>query len=342
MFAFSSIILFFFYQRTWKGLRFLCLIGAIAIITSMPYWLTIILRFGSAVFFIAFRTGEFSLTGTLMKLIYFNVLQETLIAMISFIALIGIIFHCKQRKYFLPVWLLFIFIFGLRSLERNALICISLLSAIGLEEILKWLNEKNVQSIEEVALKGQLKNPQENLKPSKLSNIVILGLFFEIFFFAILGKFLGTNILKDLNQENRTAMAWVKTNTPETGKFLVMPSGLIWQVDSIEEWFPALSERTSVTTVQGSEWLKNAKFAENVQAYIDVKACANQGISCLSAWEKDNHVNVDYYYFSLNESPNQEPSEYASPLEAEMKYSGTFRLVYRNSDVRIYQKLGTE
>lgn len=65
--------------------------------------------------------------------------------------------------------------------------------------------------------------------------------------------------LKPLPVEERQAMAWVRQKHP--GATFAIVSDAPWQYDSGAEWFPTLSGATSLTTVQGREWLPDSAFS---------------------------------------------------------------------------------
>lgn len=62
-----------------------------------------------------------------------------------------------------------------------------------------------------------------------------------------------------LSAEKRQAMQWVRENHP--GASFAVVGGAPWQNDISGEWFPTLSGASSVTTVQGREWLPDRAYA---------------------------------------------------------------------------------
>jgi hypothetical protein len=78
-------------------------------------------------------------------------------------------------------------------------------------------------------------------------------------------------------------MAWIANETPADTSFLVVTGGL-WFVDSTSEWFPVLSERPSLATVQGYEWLGKAAFDEQLDRNFQLQLCVAGGIRCVDEW----------------------------------------------------------
>jgi hypothetical protein len=70
------------------------------------------------------------------------------------------------------------------------------------------------------------------------------------------------------------AMYWVRDNTPVGSRFLVLTGTTSVSCDSVTEWFPALTDRQSLFTVQGTEWTKRDDFGEFIQAENDLQMCS--------------------------------------------------------------------
>ena len=90
--------------------------------------------------------------------------------------------------------------------------------------------------------------------------------------------------LHALDPERRGAMAWVDANL-ETEAELAVITDAVWSGDPDSEWFPLLAARRSVATVQGSEWLGEAAFDEQVMANRALQGCVDPAsVSCVEDW----------------------------------------------------------
>jgi hypothetical protein len=88
--------------------------------------------------------------------------------------------------------------------------------------------------------------------------------------------------LYPLSVDQRTAMSWIKDNTPNNATFAVV-TGQPWALDTASEWFPALTERISVGTAQGYEWTPS--WDARVSEAVDLQACVSDGhVGCLARW----------------------------------------------------------
>ena len=104
-----------------------------------------------------------------------------------------------------------------------------------------------------------------------------------LLFLALIGS-VGSMVdrssrLQSLTGDHVGAMRWLDANTSRDASILV-PTDDVWGEDEISEWLPALSHRTSVGTVQGSEWLGAATFEERVELHGRIRACSGASLTC--------------------------------------------------------------
>ena len=62
--------------------------------------------------------------------------------------------------------------------------------------------------------------------------------------------------------------------------------------DPIQEWFPALAERESQTTMQGLEWNLNQDFFPRLRSLITLQACTT--LDCVNQWSANTDLSYDY------------------------------------------------
>ena len=106
----------------------------------------------------------------------------------------------------------------------------------------------------------------------------------------------------------------------------------------VGEWFPTLSQRTSILTAQGQEWLPENAQLKTITALGEVSACQLNGLDCLKDWMNKNRVQVNYVYFTLNMQIAANRLKYSSVIESQMASDLAYQLVYSNADVKIYLK----
>ena len=59
-----------------------------------------------------------------------------------------------------------------------------------------------------------------------------------------------------------------------------MPTDEVWGFDDVGEWLPAIAERHSIGTVQGSEWLGGEGFQTQLQRHGAIRSCAGATAEC--------------------------------------------------------------
>jgi hypothetical protein len=95
-----------------------------------------------------------------------------------------------------------------------------------------------------------------------------------------------TSRLQLVSPDQVEAMVWVADNSDAETRFIVATT-VVWGFDEISEWFPAVANRQSVATVQGSEWLGADGFATQRQRHARVLACTRATARCMTAWAAD-------------------------------------------------------
>jgi hypothetical protein len=127
-------------------------------------------------------------------------------------------------------------------------------------------------------------------------------------------------------------------NTDIKSNFLVL-TGLSPLNDPVSEWFPALTGRQSVATVQGVEWDGKNSFEAVLATSLDVQKCLDQTVQCVKNWADSNHIVFDYLYIHnpVPETGSQIGSTSGSALGDLSLAQGYTELVYQNNDVSIFK-----
>lgn len=137
-------------------------------------------------------------------------------------------------------------------------------------------------------------------------------------------------------------MAWVAAETPEGARFAVITDATRWSSDRSAEWFPYLTGRVSVSTVQGLEWVRGDAFEEARDAFEELQACGEEGVACVDAWSSVYESPIEYVYIPTREDP---PGDIGERLAAccnvlmhELSASPDWEQVYENASVRIWMR----
>jgi len=140
--------------------------------------------------------------------------------------------------------------------------------------------------------------------------------------------------LHALSEESRQAISWVARNTPEDSRFLVIKgAGSPW-TDSLSEWFPALTKRASLGTVQGYEWLGKSRYERQQDRYEELQACASQSVRCLEKWARQ--VSPTFSYVYVAKSPAGDHGDCCSTLRRSLRASPRYVVLYDGPGATIF------
>jgi hypothetical protein len=153
-------------------------------------------------------------------------------------------------------------------------------------------------------------------------------------FSAMVAPLMGLSEARSLSQYDQDAMEWVSQNTSLDSQFVLLTGEKDWFTDPISEWFPALSRRISVSTVQGSEWLPDHQFAKQIENYNQLQSCVEQDYSCISTWAKNNSISYSYLYLF---KPNPGDMGGNLPVAYTLMKSDQFKLAYDNPGASIFR-----
>lgn len=285
--AAGALVFFLFLGRSKKNfLRSLFVVGLILIFTS-PWWLHVVKNFGLSPVFSAAKTGLYSLN-QIPRLFHFDFTAEYGVKISGALSLIGLFWYIQKKKYFIPVWVAFNFLIEPRSATLYLTTSMALLASFALQNIFVAFigNQTSVDA-------------DENDDPNKYLNGLVVGALFIILCTQwIYSSFSTSQTVKEntlLSQEDRTAFAWIKENTPPQSSFLIL-SNKSPLIDQISEWFPALSERNSVATIQGYEWLSAYDFNAIRYESSNAQKCFSGDFACITTWLDKNQKQIDYIY----------------------------------------------
>lgn len=142
--------------------------------------------------------------------------------------------------------------------------------------------------------------------------------------------------------EERLVMQWIRENTPDESAFLVVTGETNGFCDSTSEWFPALTGRRSLATLQGNEWLKGNAFGEFIGDIQVMQACAYQGLECILEEAERFTPGFDYLYVSLSpptlDCAPANASSVTRSLVLELQQSAQFEPVFSSSGAVVFRK----
>lgn len=259
------------------------LLGVVVI--TAPWWGTIVARQGVAPFLNAAGTTTVS-WADMGPLPLLSFVGDTYGSPLAVLAAVGFFFALSRRWLIPPVWLVAAFAVPHQGF-RAATLPVALLAGSGLGDVI-------LPAFREAAANG---GPSPTLRrvAGPLLAALLLGhvLLFETYPYARQDP-----VVRTLSPAEREAMAWVAKTTPHDARFVVLTSAVTWAEDPVAEWFPALADRPSITTPQGSEWLADHVFQRRARMYEELKRCGGGDAACLVRWSARNRAPFDYVFVS--------------------------------------------
>jgi hypothetical protein len=321
--AFSAVLFFLFRGRHREGVMGSGLVGLGALALTSPWWGTVIATHGVGPFLAARATSGSPGWGTLLVLgrLALGTTGEGMFPLIWALALLGVLWCVRERRALLPTWWAVILMLDPRAGTTYAAAPVAMLAGIGAVRVLWPL----------VMLRGGAAPPAR--RP------VVLAVFALLLAGSILSAasddptYAGeTRVLQALTPADRAAMRWVAVHTDTLARVLVL-SNVPWQIDRVSEWFPVLTERVSVATVQGTEWIPRGAFGASIRRQWRLSACANGTTACLDSLRRDPALRFTHVY-----APSGPTDRCCRALVAAMHRDPRFEMVYDGRGATIFAR----
>lgn len=296
-------------------------------VISTPYVITVILNHGLTPFLSASGSVNFSPAPGVVRLFLFNFSKEYSLTITAVLGVIGFIAQVLRRKPGLLVWLGLMILADPSNADRSALLPLTFLAAIGFHEVLF------------PALVRIRKGNHENTEVqggalTEFSALSSVFLFLYILLLAFFRFYAQDNRWNSITTTDIQAFRWIESNTSPEATFLLLPHKYSWQHDGVSEWFPALTQRKSVLTVQGAEWQPNDYHEHVENLYTNFHDCFESGCDCLTKTLSQLDKNPDYLWISKNEWPAK-TSACIAPLVTEAQSESQSPIVFQNDDIML-------
>ncbi len=325
--AASAGLFFLFFGRNKRGVWRSLLVAGLVILVTSPWWGSVLIHSGFTPFFAAGKTGVYTVAGVI-QVLQSSLTHEPGLQTIAVLALIGFFWHIAKREYFVPAWALVIFISEPRSVPLYLSPIVAILASTALMAILGMLNQ--------ITLRSQNEAPDPHPLTGGVSKVLFLLLACLWIFSSMATTFALDKTA--LTSSDAAAFDWIELNTDSGSSFLVL-TGESPLNDPVSEWFPALTTRHSVATVQGVEWDGKNSFPAVLAVSLTVQKCMGQTYQCIETWAAANQFDFDYLYIHnpVSLPASQLGSSSGSALGDLSLAQGVTQLVYQNQDVSIFK-----
>lgn len=304
-------------------------IAAGTILLTAIWWLPVVLEFGLAPFASASQTG---LHNPLFWLYFFAIpfSDEPHLTLVIVLAILGLAVALARKQYFLPLFYVLPFIIEPRNAANVSAIPMAMLASLALNRLVlpALLSRTNDQS----------NQPSTRLYSHRL------GSAFSLYLFAVMlvGMLHFSVQLADkrVTDGNLEAFQWAAASTPPASRFLVLTGKTDLFGDWTVEWFPTIAQRTSLTTIQGHEWIDGNYFATRTGIYQQIQECASRsdGLECLESVPRDASLEYEYIYVAKR-TTRTNPAPQGLELVHSLADSPAYELVFENRDASIFRAL---
>jgi hypothetical protein len=322
--SYSLALLWLFRGRNKRNLLATGVILAGTIILTSLYWFPIVARHGMQPFLAGLFSGGASPLQGVVELFYFNFTEEPVFPVMAALALTGLIICILQKDFLIPAWLVLNALLDSRSVNRSDVIPAALLISVGIVDGLFLLLQKF------------RREEKDEGREAKTGEMFFTHPGLLLIFLLILQVSLSTYFTKDSDQAlthsltagDRAAMDWIRQNTVKEARFITLPASTWWEADSLAEWFPALSERSDATTVQGSEW--STGYRQKIAEYQDLNQALQAGTVTVAALTQ-KFPDLKYIYFPKAYYQNRVEG---TQIQAALS---NFPIVFQNDVAAIYE-----
>jgi hypothetical protein len=318
--AAACVLLWLFRGRSKRTLLWSGLVALGVVALTAPWWGTVLSIHGLAPFQSALQTsddGAFHLAKLLTLQLGGGVFFNLMVA----VGLVGLLGVLARKDILLPAWLVFPFFLDPRSAGGMALLPLSMLAAYGFDGLLAPAL---------LSLRGR----EGPWLADRFVSLAMFGIAFYLFFSsAVFGLDLAG---MRLSATDRETIAWVDTNIPSGSDFLLLTGEQYSMKDPFQEWFPALAEQHSQTTLQGAEWTLAGDFFPFYGELVALQHCAD--VTCIEAWGE--RTGLDHQYLLIKVLPEGSVSPLKASLDLlldSVRDTGQYEIVYEAGNVVIFE-----
>jgi hypothetical protein len=320
------------YGRSRSGVLSALAVALLVLALTAPWWLLAYLRHGWQPFLSGFGSGWYTVL-FIAPYLRLNTTAEAFTTLVMVIAILGGLYSLSRKQYFLPIWF-FVSLLSQRDGYLYASIPVSLLFAVALIDLILPAFSRPGSGLPADAGFDPLASPGARL-------LVAFLLIYNLLNATVAAQKISP---VRVTAPEQTAMQWVRANTPADSKVLLLTFG-----DSLNlpflEWFPALTGRVSLTTVQGYEWLPGSSFYARKQAFQELQPCLTENLACVESWAAGqglsyNYLLVDYGYVGDQRLDPSKPL-FNQWIVSQLHASPQFRQVYTTPLIEIFQALPT-
>ncbi|MEO7869518.1 MAG: hypothetical protein ABIS42_02800, partial [Candidatus Limnocylindria bacterium] len=312
----------------------LALAGLVGLLVMAPWLVSIVVTHGLGPVVSAGQTAVDPGIG-LGQLLGLAFTDSPELDLLTALGVLGIIVRIARRQWMIPVWLGLTILIDPRAGATYATVPLGLSVVPVLGELLQRMIPKQggLATLNSDPLPGMLRT-------HRAASIVLVLVLFVTLRTASRAAVDPAGPLHGLSLDHVAAMGWVQSNSPENATFAVV-AGRDWGSDYVSEWFPVLANRTSVATVQGSEWRGIDAFVQRLTIHRQLQDCAVQTVTCLRSWVSIWGLEGTSIFIPQGQLFGPSSSSDCCPaLRETMLASTAYRVVYDGPGATIFTPVG--
>ncbi len=334
---YSLAVLLVFKAPNRRGLADSAIVVVGTVLLTAPWWGTSLARHGLSPFLGAFQAGTRPWSALLAPFLFMQT-NEPYVTLQAVFAMLGLFLSLRRREFHLPVWMAAVFCLETRLTATYAVIPTALLVGIGYEGIVLRGLRGAVEGLQ-AAQSGRTSRPQSNSDaqaelgtPAGGRVGMIASTYFLVY--LLIAVYLAAP-RQALTESQRQSMQWIRENTTDTSQFAVISGIDSAGIDYVSEWFPALTDRTSVATPQGYEWFPDQVFDARWKAHSELQRCQLQGADCLEAWALEARTTFTHV-FVVKRGAIEGAKGMGGGLYELLLNSPSYAVIYDQSDVAVF------
>ena len=308
----------------------LALAGLGGLLVAGPWLLVVVANHGLQPILSAGRTALDPASGA-SQLLGLAFADGSVLDLMTAMGVLGIVVRIARGQWMIPVWLMLTVFIDPRAGTTYATVPLALSVVPIVGELLQRM----------VPAQGGSATLESEPMPSlvrthRAASIVIILLLFVTLRTASRTTVDPASPLHGLAVDHVAAMQWVRTDVGDDAAFVVV-TGRAWESDYLSEWFPVFAERTSIATVQGSEWTGIESFLQRLAMYRELQDCATGSATCLESWIDGWHISRAYVFLPKGQlfGPSS-PTDCCPALREMLGRSADYRVIYDGPGATIF------
>jgi hypothetical protein len=310
-------LLFLIFNRSKTGLLYLALVSFGGLVATAPWWGMILIRHGLEPFLSAGQTSGWTFL-SIFRLLRDELTGEPNPAVIASLGILGLFYSLAKKENFLPISAILTLIIIPRSGPNLLSFPLALLAAQALSEVV-------LPGISRVVEKFQAAGKKLPDQFPTISKVLLGYLCLQLLFAGVYVINEPETPLHSISSEAHEAMKWISEYTPPESKFLVV-SNVFWWEDHTGEWFPYLTRRQALNTLQGSEWLPEEEF----NILLTWNTLAQDSLDQPIEFFKQNQAefNIPFTHIYVVRDTETTPLPNTRAFELELRQDQDFELIF--------------